>query len=115
MPVRILVVDDEPQILASLKRLLVRRGYEVSTAMHAEAALAMLPALAPDVVISDFKLPGLNGAQLLDAVSKSVPTARRVLLSGYAEVAGAALDATFIRKPWTDNDLLAVCALGPMP
>jgi adenylate cyclase len=115
MPVHVLLVDDEPQILAALKRLLLRRGYDVSTAPNAEKALVLLETLVPDVVVSDFKMPGLNGAQLLAEVSKAVPTARQVLLSGYAEVAGAQFGGAFLRKPWDDAELLSVCALGALP
>lgn len=115
MAVRVLLIDDEPQILSSLKRLLKRRGFDVSTAGSAEDALEQLQTVVPDVVISDFKLPGMNGGQLLTAVAKVVPSARRVLLSGYAEVGADLIDASFIRKPWNEVELLSLCALGRLP
>jgi two-component system, NtrC family, sensor kinase len=112
MPVRVLLVDDEPQVLAALRRVLARRGFEVMTAPDAESALQQLPGVCPDVVISDFRLPGLNGVELLNSVSKLIPNARRALLSGYADLNGHTFEGTFLRKPWDTAELVAFCASG---
>lgn len=105
---RILLVDDELAVLRALARLFGRRGHEVRTVASAEAALPLLEQFLPDVVISDFKMGGMTGVDLLRVVKRRLPNARRVLLSGYAEVDGA-FDAIFIHKPYSSQDLLRVC------
>jgi YesN/AraC family two-component response regulator len=114
-PVRVLVVDDEMQVLQSLKRLFLRRGFEVVTAESGEAALAQLESVRPDVIVTDFKMPGMSGAQLLVAAASRFPEIKRVLLSGFAEMADTELDATFLHKPWNTDQLLAACVQGPQP
>ncbi len=106
---RILIVDDEIGVLRSLKRVLVRRGHTVRTAMRVTEALALLDELIPDVVLADFKMPGRNGGELLSIVAARLPAARRVLMSGYADVQGT-LDAVFLPKPFETQALLRACA-----
>jgi DNA-binding NtrC family response regulator len=102
---RILIVDDEPGVLRALERLFRRNGHEVRTAAHAAEALASLEEHAPEVVISDFLMAGMTGVEFLRQVAARTPAARRVLLSGYAEVDGQ-IDALFIRKPYDAKELL---------
>src|SRR6185503_7165623 len=86
---RILCVDDEPQILEGLVDAL-RRDYEVVTATGGKAALDILSQdTAFAVVMSDFQMPGMTGAQFLAAARVVAPHAVRVLLTGQASVAGA--------------------------
>jgi predicted signal transduction protein with EAL and GGDEF domain len=86
---RILCVDDEPQILEGLALTLGRR-YQVEMAPSGMAALEILRA-RPDtaVIISDMRMPSMNGAQFLAASRKIVPHARRIILTGYADTASA--------------------------
>ncbi len=102
---RILIVDDEPGVLRALERLFRRNGHEVRTAAHAADALVDLEEHVPDVVISDFQMSGMSGVELLRQVAARAPLARRVLLSGYAEVDGS-IDALFVRKPYDAKELL---------
>ena len=104
---RILIVDDEAGVLRALERLFRRNGHEVRTSTDAAAALSSIEEFSPGVVISDFLMAGMSGVEFLDLVAKRVPGARRVLLSGYAEVDGP-VDAIFIRKPYDAKDLLRV-------
>jgi len=85
----VLCVDDEPQILEALA-LTLGRQYQVNMAPSGLAALEMLRA-APDttVIISDMRMPSMNGAQFLAAARKIAPHARRILLTGHADVASA--------------------------
>ena len=65
----VLCVDDEPNILSSLRRLFRGRGYQVLTSTSGEAALAQMREQHIDLVISDMRMPEMNGAQFLEAVT----------------------------------------------
>ncbi len=112
--IRVLVVDDEPAILRALQRLLTRRGFEVETASSGLSALEHLRDRASDVIISDFKMPGMNGTELLCAAAAMLPKIRRILLSGCAERV-VQVDAVFIPKPFDEDELLRHCRLGRLP
>lgn len=85
--VRILFVDDEPNILSGLKRLMrnMRENWDMSFAGSADEALALFEKAPYDVVVSDMRMPGMDGAQLLDLVRRKHPGTIRVILSGYAD------------------------------
>jgi response regulator RpfG family c-di-GMP phosphodiesterase len=109
---RILCVDDEPNILSSLRRLFRARGYRVLTAEGGAAGLALLENEPVDLVISDMRMPEMNGAQFLERVRERWPETVRLLLTGYADVQSI-LDAInrgeiyrYITKPWDDNDIV---------
>ncbi len=84
---RILFVDDEPFILQGLKRMLHGQRHEWAMEFASGAAQALeLMAQAPfDVVVSDMRMPGLNGAQLLTEVMRRHPRTVRIILSGHAD------------------------------
>ncbi|MCG8449555.1 MAG: response regulator [Pirellulales bacterium] len=87
MKSRILFVDDEPKVLAGLRRMLRRRHAEwdmvfVSSGREALERMAQAPF---NVVVSDMKMPEMDGAQLLSEVRKRYPTTVRLILSGYVE------------------------------
>lgn len=109
---RLLLVDDEANILNALRRLLRPLGYEITLAGSGEEALALLDEARPDLVISDMRMPGMQGAQLLAAVRERDPSIMRVLLTGYAEVASAVAAINeggvyrYISKPWDDGLLI---------
>lgn len=100
----ILVVDDDPAIRLSLGEALDREGMQVAVAESAERALAMLGDVAPDVVLSDVKMPGLDGIELLAILRERLPSADVVLMTAYDEmpVVVAAMRegaADFLSKP----------------
>ena len=64
-PFRVLVVDDDSETLALLREILVKEGYEVSTAENADAALREATRQEPDVVLTDIQMPGMDGVALL--------------------------------------------------
>jgi response regulator RpfG family c-di-GMP phosphodiesterase len=107
-----LCVDDEPNILAALRRLFRPLGYRVLCADSGAAALAMLEVESVDLVISDMRMPAMNGAQFLAHVRARWPDTVRMLLTGYADVDTilAAINRgevyRYITKPWDDNDIL---------
>ena len=79
---KILFVDDEPAVLDAYKRLL-HREFDVNTALGGEEALLAIHEHGPyAVVISDMRMPGMNGAQLLAQVCRTAPDTIRMLLTG---------------------------------
>ena len=87
---RILFVDDEPHILDALRRQL-RREFAVETAVGAAKGLFALRAAEPfEVIVSDYLMPGINGAQFLTAARKATPDATRMLLTGHTSLSDAA-------------------------
>ena len=84
---RILFVDDEPNVLDGLRRMLrpMREEWEIACASGGEEALAILAEELFDVVVSDMRMPGMDGAQLLSEVKQRYPQVIRVVLSGYSE------------------------------
>src|SRR5262249_6235320 len=84
---RILLVDDEEPVLRTLRRFLTRDGFLVDTARNAEEALSQLRAgLTPQVVISDFRMPGEDGVSFLKRVRREWPMIQRVLMTGHAAI-----------------------------
>jgi response regulator RpfG family c-di-GMP phosphodiesterase len=111
-PWTVLAVDDEPNILSALRRLLRSTGWRLLTAANAAEALALLAAEPVDAVLSDMRMPGMDGVQLLERVSLGWPQTARLLLTGQADL-GSTIDAInrgrlhrFISKPWHDDELL---------
>ena len=108
----VLCVDDETSILSSLRRLFRGRGYEVVTAASGASGLEILRRQQVDLVISDMRMPEMNGAEFLEAVRRDWPQTIRLLLTGYADISSI-VDAInrgeihrYITKPWDDNDIL---------
>lgn len=111
-PWTLLAVDDEPNILAALRRLFRVTGWRVLTAGHADEALALLASEPVDAVLSDMRMPGMDGVQLLERVSARWPRIGRLLLTGQADL-HSTIDAfnrgglhRYITKPWNDEELL---------
>ncbi|NMG28740.1 ATPase, T2SS/T4P/T4SS family [Aromatoleum evansii] len=115
---RILFVDDEPAILKALTRIFRSQSYEVLTAGNSTEALARLKEAPVQVIISDYMMPGMNGAELLKHVKKLYPDTIRIMLTGHADT-GAVMGAInegavykFILKPWNDDDLRVTVSLA---
>ncbi len=111
-PVRILCVDDEQNVLRSLTRLFLDDPYEILTAPSgAEGLLILDQCGSVPVVISDYRMPGMNGVEFLSEVRKRWPDTVRIVLSGYADT-GAIVSAInegqiyrFVPKPWNDDEV----------
>ncbi|MBT6488866.1 MAG: response regulator, partial [Deltaproteobacteria bacterium] len=84
---KILFVDDEPLILEGLQNLLrrFRKKWAMSFAVGADEALEKLDIETFDIVITDMRMPGLSGAELLKRVRETHPGTARIMLSGYSE------------------------------
>jgi response regulator RpfG family c-di-GMP phosphodiesterase len=111
-PPTLLCVDDEPNILASLRRLFRASGYRVLTAESGAQGLAILEQEPVDVVISDMRMPEMDGARFLGLVRAKWPATLRMLLTGYSDIQSIqeAINRgeiyRYITKPWEDQDLL---------
>jgi CheY-like chemotaxis protein len=108
----LLVVDDEPRILSALQRTLRREGYEILTADSGAAALRTLRAQRVDLLLTDHKMPGMTGLELIREVAAQWPGIARFLLTGWsAEVSPEETRRLGIRalvpKPWDDAELKA--------
>jgi response regulator RpfG family c-di-GMP phosphodiesterase len=110
----LLLVDDEPSILSALRRLFRPQGYRVLTADGGAAALELVKDDRVDLVISDMRMPNMDGAQFLEKIRQLQPQAVRILLTGYADITStiAAINGgeihRYIAKPWDDNDILLI-------
>ena len=123
-PTSLLVVDDEERILSALRRCLRREGYEILTAETPRAALQVLDERAIDGILSDQKMPGMSGLELLARAAERRPDAVRMLITGWTEeIPSEQLSDLGVRalitKPWDDAKLkstlrqaLGVPALG---
>ncbi len=110
-PATLLFVDDEQNILASLKRLFRPLGYTIHTANGGAEGLSVLEKEPVDVVVSDMRMPDMDGAQFLEQVATRWPDTVRILLTGYADIASTVAAVNkggiwkYINKPWDDTDL----------
>jgi type II secretory ATPase GspE/PulE/Tfp pilus assembly ATPase PilB-like protein/DNA-binding response OmpR family regulator len=117
-PYHILLVDDEPHILDSIKRIFRKENYEIDTASNGKEALALLDRKNFHLVISDHMMPGMTGAELLQKVRELYPDTIRIMLTGHADttaIMGAIKEGAvyrFILKPAQDDDLRVTVALA---
>jgi response regulator RpfG family c-di-GMP phosphodiesterase len=108
----LLIVDDEAQILSALKRTLRGEGYDVVTVENGAAALRILGKRGVDAILSDHKMPGMSGVQLLARVAEMRPDTIRMLITGWThEIPAERLRAigicALVTKPWDDAKLKA--------
>ncbi len=109
----ILVVDDEPDICSELSLYLTRKGYQVVTAPNGKEALAVYKKLKPDIVISDYKMPVMNGFDLLLNIKRTNKSAAVILMSAVVDLDPFIMTKNsaayeFIHKPVDLNELLTI-------
>ncbi len=109
----VLFVDDEVNILRAVQRLLRHEPCRVLTASRGSEALGLLANDAAQVVVSDQRMPEMNGVELLSVIRERHPDAVRMMLTGYTEM-NVAVEAInhgeiyrLITKPWNDEELKA--------
>jgi HD-like signal output (HDOD) protein/CheY-like chemotaxis protein len=108
---KVLFVDDEPSVLRSLSREFFDAPFEIIMAKSADEALKILQSEKIDLIVTDVKMPGMNGVDLLERIKEEYPDIGRMVLSGYVEtdivtrglVTGAIVD--YYPKPWNDEQL----------
>jgi two-component system, probable response regulator PhcQ len=114
--INILIVDDEPNVLKALLRLL--KQYHITTAESGEEALILAKTKNFDLVISDYRMPGINGIDFLMFFKLLQPDAIRIMLTGFADLSATqqAINEAevfrFINKPWNSVEILAAIENG---
>ena len=115
---KILFVDDEEGVLNAMRRIFRQENYTMLTASTGAEALELLQKEAAHVVISDHRMPGMTGADLLRKIKALYPQTIRIMLTGHADVnaiMGAVNEGAvykFITKPWNDDDLRLTVSLA---
>jgi len=94
---RILVVDDEPTILAFLKKVLGGEGYDVDTASSGEEALGMIKNERYHLILCDIKLPGLSGIEIYEQIGKVAPSLQKRIMFITGDVISTGTEA-FLKK-----------------
>jgi two-component system probable response regulator PhcQ len=107
----ILLVDDEPNVISSLKRALMDEPYDIYSAGSAREGLKVLEQSRIKVIVSDERMPGMTGAEFLSAVKERNPETLRIMLTGHASIEAAMTAVNsgeiyrFFVKPWNDVEL----------
>jgi len=108
---KILFVDDEEQILKSLRRIFFKSQYNCFFASSGKEALVYLKEYNMDLIISDIRMPVMNGFELLEKVKKHYPKVIRMALSGYSDRSDVItaieknLAKVYLYKPWDNREL----------
>jgi len=110
----ILVIDDEQGILETLRILLKNEGFDVTTAQGGKAGLEALKGSAPDIVLTDVKMPGVTGIEILSAVRSQDPETPVILMTAQASLQSAIQAVNegafyYIQKPFSNDDMVAIC------
>ena len=114
----LLFVDDEENVLNALRRIFLDENYTILIASSAQKALEILGKQQVHLIVSDHRMPGMTGAELLKTVREQYPETIRIMLTGHADVnsiMGAVKEGAvykFITKPWNDEDLRLTVALA---
>ena len=107
----VLSVDDEENVLKSIKRTLRKVDAEIITASSGQAGLEILQAREVDVILSDMRMPEMTGPEFLKVAAEQQPHTRRIVLTGYADMdaAKSAINeggvSLYLNKPWDDDEL----------
>ncbi|QPK64877.1 response regulator [Methylomonas sp. LL1] len=110
-PANLLFVDDEPNILKALKRLFRSADYNVLLAENGEQGLQLLENNPIDLIISDMRMPQMDGAEFLSRAAERWPDTIRILLTGFADLESTVTAVnkgkiySYCSKPWEDNEL----------
>ncbi|CAN5269934.1 sigma-54 dependent transcriptional regulator [soil metagenome] len=111
---KILIVDDETAILDTLRILLRHEGFEVSTAVGGKQALEQIPEVRPDVVLTDVRMPGVSGLEVLLAVKEEDASIPVILMTAQASLQTAMRAVNegafyYVQKPFANDELVAIC------
>ena len=83
---KILLLDDEVEFGSALAERLRLRGYDAKTVSQAEKALEIIQRAAPDIVLLDFRMPGMDGLEVLKIIKEKNPSVEVIMLTGHGDV-----------------------------
>ena len=111
---KILLVDDETGILDTLRILLRSNGYEVVSALSGREAVEMLPSASPDIVLTDIRMPGMTGLEVMAKAHEVDPETAVILMTAQASLQTAVRAVNegayyYLQKPFANEELLAIC------
>jgi two-component system response regulator HydG len=111
---KVLIIDDETSILDTLRILLKREGFDVHTAVGGPHGLAALDEVRPDFVLSDIRMPGVGGLEILNATRELDPNIPVILMTAQASLQTAIQAVNqgafhYIQKPFSNDELLVIC------
>ncbi len=111
---KVLIVDDEMSILDTLRILLKREGFDVHTAVGGQQGIDAITEIQPDFVLSDIRMPGVTGIDVLNAARRQDPTMPVILMTAQASLQSAIQAVNqgayhYIQKPFSNDELLVIC------
>lgn len=112
--INILLIDDEQNIINSLKRILNKNEYIIYSANNSENAIEIINNYKLDIIICDYNMPNLTGIEILKHAKKILPNAIRMLITGYADlnVTISAINEVgiyyYITKPWKNDEVIDI-------
>ena len=116
-PARILVVDDEPSVAEIFQEFLTDLGHEITVASTGEEAQRLIPALRPDIILTDINLPGISGLEVMRIAKRNDPETAVIVVTGHASAA-TAIDALrqgaydYITKPFDLDEMHQIVERG---
>ena len=110
---RIPIIDDEEVVCRSCERFLKEEGYDVRTAYNGRDGIILIEENNYDIVITDLKMPGMSGMEILEYVKDKYPDIQVIMITGYSTAANAEESvkkgaADYIQKPFAPSELLSV-------
>ena len=114
--IRLLLLDDEKNVLKALRRVLFSEPYEIEIFTRGSDALQRSQETRFDLVVSDYRMPGMNGVEFLAAFKEIQPDAVRLLLTGYTDLKGQQQAIhevgvfAIVGKPWNDDEFKSILA-----
>jgi two-component system response regulator HydG len=111
---KVLIIDDETSILDTLRILLKGEGFDVHTAVGGQQGLEAIAEVRPELVLSDIRMPGVGGLEILNAVREIDPNIPVILMTAQASLQSAIQAVNqgafhYIQKPFSNDDLLVIC------
>jgi DNA-binding response OmpR family regulator len=111
--IKVLLVDDEVELLQALSERLELRGFEVATARSGEEAMGVMQRAAPDLMVLDLRMPGIDGMEVLRCTRRNYPRLQIIMLTGHGsekdrEMALSLGVFEYLQKPVDIGELVAV-------
>lgn len=116
--IKILCVDDEPNILSALKRMFTLAGFTLTCVESGQEAIELMQAEGFDMIISDMRMPVMSGVDLFEKIKVTHPNVIKILLTGYSDLDSAIAAVNrgevyrYLTKPWNESEIIATVQAG---